>query len=252
MTELQFYTWAVWGMFGLGAITFLALQFISAPYGRHSRKGWGPEIPSRLGWVVMETPPVLCFLLFYSWGPNQWKTVPLVLLAMWLWHYVHRAYVYPFRMQIKGKTMPLVVALLAIAFNIPNAYINARWIGGFGSYDSSWLTDPRFIVGLGLFAVGFAINFHSDAILFKLRKPGETGYKIPQGGLYRWISCPNYFGEILEWTGWAIATWSLAGLAFAVYTFANLAPRAFEHHRWYRETFEEYPQERKALIPFVI
>jgi protein-S-isoprenylcysteine O-methyltransferase Ste14 len=67
--------------------------------------------------------------------------------------------------------------------------------------------------------------------------------------MYRWISCPNYFGEIVEWIGWAIATWSLAGLAFALWTAANLAPRAHSHHQWYRESFADYPQERKALVP---
>ena len=67
--------------------------------------------------------------------------------------------------------------------------------------------------------------------------------------MYRWISCPNYFGEIIEWIGWAIATWSLAGLAFALWTAANLVPRAYSHHQWYRESFTDYPPERKALVP---
>ena len=98
---------------------------------------------------------------------------------------------------------------------------------------------------------GFAINQHADWVLMNLRKPGETGYKIPHGGLYRCITCPNYFGEILEWTGFAIASWSLPGVAFALYTFANLAPRAVSHHAWYREKFPDYPKERKALLPFV-
>ena len=53
---------------------------------------------------------------------------------------------------------------------------------------------------------------------------------------------PNYLGEIVEWTGWALATWSLAGLAFAVYTAANLAPRAVANHDWYLSTFDDYPR----------
>ena len=77
----------------------------------------------------------------------------------------------------------------------------------------------------------------------------ETGYKIPRGGLYRWVSCPNYLGELLEWTGFALASWCLPGLAFAVYTAANLVPRAVAHHRWYRERFPDYPAGRRALIP---
>ncbi|MGB2854987.1 MAG: 3-oxo-5-alpha-steroid 4-dehydrogenase, partial [Dehalococcoidia bacterium] len=92
---------------------------------------------------------------------------------------------------------------------------------------------------------------HSDGILRRLRTPGETGYKIPRGGLFERVSCANYFGEIIEWCGWAIATWSLPGLAFAVWTAANLVPRARAHHKWYPSQFPDYPQQRRALIPFV-
>ena len=122
----------------------------------------------------------------------------------------------------------------------------------FGDYTPSWLADPRFLAGVALFLAGYALNLSADRTLRGLRAPGETGYKIPQGGAYRWVSCPNYLGEILEWLGWALATWSLAGLAFAVYTIANLAPRAMANHRWYRDRFPDYPPQRRALIPFVL
>jgi steroid 5-alpha reductase family enzyme len=88
-------------------------------------------------------------------------------------------------------------------------------------------------------------------VLRNLRAPGDLTYHIPNRGLYRWISCPNYFGEILEWLGWAIATWSLPGLAFAIWTIANLAPRAHAHHAWYHTRFPAYPSQRKALIPYI-
>jgi len=127
---------------------------------------------------------------------------------------------------------------------------NGRFLFTFsGGYPDSWLADPRFILGVIAFIAGFIINRWADRVLRKLRQPGESGYRIPQGGLYRWISCPNYFGEIIEWAGWAMATWSLPGLAFAVWTFANLAPRACAHHVWYHQHFADYPRQRRALIP---
>ncbi len=76
-------------------------------------------------------------------------------------------------------------------------------------------------------------------------------YKIPNGALFKYISSPNYLGEVLEWIGWAILTWSLAGLAFAVFTIANLLPRAYATHKWYIKNFPDYPKERKAIIPFI-
>lgn len=237
-------------IFVFAAATCLILVFISAPYGRHTRKGWGPSLPSRWGWILMETPPVVGFVFFYSWGVRRMEWVPLVFLGIWLFHYVHRAYIFPWRMRVEGKTMPILIIVLGMLFNAPNAYVNGRWVSSlWANYTMAWLSDPRFIVGCIVFMLGFIINIQSDSILLNLRKPGEKGYKIPHGGLYKWVSSPNYLGEIIEWIGWAIATWSVAGLAFAVYTIANLAPRAYTHHQWYQSTFSEYPKERKALIP---
>ena len=96
------------------------------------------------------------------------------------------------------------------------------------------------------------INNQSDHILINLRKPGETGYKIPKGGFFKYVSAPNLFGEMLEWMGFAILCWNLPALGFAVWTAANLIPRAISHHRWYLEKFENYPKERKAVIPFLV
>jgi steroid 5-alpha reductase family enzyme len=93
------------------------------------------------------------------------------------------------------------------------------------------------------------INDKSDAMLLSLRKPEEKGYKIPHGFLFKYISCPNHFGEILEWLGFAILSWNIASLSFAIWTFANLAPRAIAHHRWYKEHFPNYPRKRKAVLP---
>jgi 3-oxo-5-alpha-steroid 4-dehydrogenase 1 len=111
--------------------------------------------------------------------------------------------------------------------------------------------DFRFVAGTTLFAAGLIIARHSDHILFNLRKPGEKGYSIPYGGLFHLVSTPNYLREILQWIGWAIATWSWGGLAFAIFTAANLAPRAYRIHQWYISQFPGYPKERRIIIPFV-
>ena len=105
-------------------------------------------------------------------------------------------------------------------------------------------------MGVTLFALGFGLNVHSDRVLRSLRAPGETGYRIPFGGGFAYVSAPNYLGEILEWLGFALAAQTLAAWAFAAFTVANLAPRALSNHRWYRERFPDYPLRRRALIPF--
>jgi len=245
----SWFFWAVIAELGFALVTALVLLFISAPYGRHARGGWGPVIPARVAWVVMESPASLWFLAVYFMGANRFELVPLVLLGCWQAHYGYRTFIFPFLIRVKGRKTPLLIVLMAIAFNLLNGTVNAMWISHLGSYEMTWLVDPRFWIGLGVFGAGMTLNHRADATLRALRKPGETGYKIPRGGMYRWVSCPNYLGEIIEWTGWAILTWSTAGLAFAVYTAANLVPRALTHHQWYRDTFEDYPEERRAIFP---
>jgi len=249
---LTAYKLAVATEFALAVVTFVALRLLPAPYGRYARAGWGPTLSARTGWLLMESPAVLFFAGVYAFGRHRTEAGPLVLLCLWQLHYVHRAFVFPFRLLNAAKRMPASVAGLAVSFNLLNGWINARWISDLGTYPSTWLRDPRFIFGAAVFVVGLLINVSSDRALLRLRKPGDHGYHIPRGPLFEWVSCPNYLGEIIEWFGWALATWSWAGLAFAVYTAANLAPRALTHHAWYRRQFADYPKRRKALLPGIL
>ena len=252
MTEIDFHRWAVWSQFIIAAITFVSVIFVVAPYGRYERAGWGWRVQKKNGWILMEFPAVALFFVLFFIGEKRLELIPLLFLGIWQIYYVHRAFIFPYRMRFSSCMIPLVVPLLGIAFNTLNAYINARWLTHFGDYGPEWLYDPRFLLGSALFVAGWLGNLESDNKLRSLRQPGDTSYKIPKGGLYRWISAPNYGCEILMWVGWAIATWSTAGLAFALYSIANLAPRALSHHSWYRKSFDEYPTERKALIPYIL
>jgi len=253
MTEAEFYRLFAYGWLVLAGITFASLLFVDAPYGRFARSGWGPRMSNRLGWVLQEAPASLGMFALWFIGDRRAETVPLLLLALWQIHYIHRAFIFPFRLRGERRQTTVLTVALAVVFNLGNAYLNGRWLFQLGpGYAADWLWDSRFIAGVILFATGFAINKHADHVLIHLRAPGETGYKIPRGGLYRFVSAPNYLGEILQWGGWALACWNLGALSFFVWTAANLAPRALAIHRWYRQRFTDYPAERKALIPFVI
>jgi len=252
MNEVTVYNWLIVTMFFLAAAAFSVLFFVAAPYGRHARSGWGPSVNDRLGWIVMESAAPVVFLVCYFGGPKSSSVTALVFLGMWELHYVHRAFVFPFLMRSRANRMTIVVVALGFAFNSINAYLNGHYVFMLsGGYRGGWLVGPEFIVGAAVFTSGFVINRHADWTLRSLRHQGESGYGIPSGGLYRWISCPNYFGEILTWIGWAIATWSLAGLVFATWTAANLVPRARSHQIWYRQRFPDYPVKRKALVPLL-
>ena len=226
------------------------LSFIPAPYGRHLRAGWGPTVGNRLGWVMMEAPAAVVFAACFALGEYRNTPTAWAFFIMWEAHYIHRSFIYPFELKSTRKRMPVFIAGLGFLFNMLNGYVNGRYLYTFsGGYPTRWLADPRFIAGLLIFLAGFTINRQADRTLRNLRECNASGYAIPYGGLYRWLSCPNYFGEIVEWCGWALATWSLPGLLFAVWTAANLAPRAQSHHAWYRAHFHDYPPQRKALVP---
>ena len=252
MSETTVFVRLLISWFALAAAIIVALFFFVAPYGRHVRKGWGLTMGNRMAWIVMEAPAPLVFALLFVLGKHRDTMTAWAFLLMWEAHYIHRSFIYPFRLRSAGKRMPVAVASMALLFNTGNGYLNGRYLFTLsGGYPDAWLTDARFLAGLSLFLAGYVINRYADRTLRGLRQPGESGYAIPWGGLYRWISCPNYFGEIIEWFGWALATWSLPGLAFAVWVVANLVPRARAHHHWYRERFPEYPPERRALLPGV-
>ena len=252
MIEGKINFFLVLGGLAVAAGVFAALLFVSAPYGRHLRKGWGPLISNRLAWMLMESPAALVFAVCFMLGDVQ-KNLPILLfLTLWELHYIHRAIIYPLTLRDGFKKMPVAVMMMGFGFNLANSYVNGRYLFSLSDgYTQSWLHDARFLTGVTLFLAGFIVNRWADLALRGLRRPGETGYSIPYGGLFLWISCPNYLGEIVEWLGWALATWSLPGLAFAAWTLANLAPRARSHHAWYHTNFPDYPAERRALIPWI-
>ncbi len=253
MLEPRIYTAALAGIFVAAFLAALALCFVSAPYGRHLRKGWGPRLPATAAWMIMELPAVLSMALLFAISDRIANPVSLALLGLWQLHYLNRTFVFALRVRGSGRPMPVSVMAMGFTFNIWNGYLNGAWLFFLGpERDASYFSDPRFIGGLLLFLVGMAINQHSDTILLRLRSPGESGYKIPSGGLFRLVSAPNYLGELVEWAGWALASWSLPGLAFALFTAANLVPRSWHNHRWYRSTFADYPPERRAIIPYIL
>lgn len=252
MSQLTFYFF-VYMWIAIGLIFFPIALRVVAPYGRHTTTKWGPLANNKLGWVIMEAPALIIFACFFIFGTNHHSFISGIFFSVWVFHYINRTIIFPFRLRTRGKKMPVAIVGMAFCFNLVNGFINGYYLGSMsGSYQLSWLWDPRFIIGAAFYISGMAINWQSDNILIHLRKPGETGYVVPRGGLFTYVSCPNHFGEIIEWTGFALMTWSLPGLAFAIWTFFNLVPRALHHHKWYRETFSDYPVMRKALIPHIL
>ena len=235
----------IWSAIAIG--TFVLLNYVTAPYGRHIKKGWGLEVSNKLGWVLMELPSFGIMLYFYL-TTNQ-SNYAVMLSLLWLVHYFNRTFIFPFRLRTKGKKMPIIIVLSAIGFNFINAGLNGYYLGYLEQYTPESFMTWSFYLGATFFISGFIINQVSDHILINLRKPGETGYKIPKGFLFNYVSCPNHFGELTQWAGFALMAWSFPGTTFFIWTFANLVPRVLKHHKWYKSHFKDYPVSRKAFIP---
>ena len=254
MTLDTIYQYSLSGLFIFSVITFLGSFFYTTPYGKFKKPDEKFEIASLPGWLIMEFPCIVaCLITFITAGGNNKALVPLVFLAIWQAHYTYRSLIFPFLLNERAKKMPLSAVAFGVGFNSLNGFLNGYAFTHLDHLlDSSWLLTPMFIGGVSLMIIGLSINMHADKVLRHLRKPGETGYKIPHGGMYKYISVPNYFGEMIEWAGLALASCSPAALAFLVFTIANLFPRALAHHKWYLNKFEDYPQDRKAIIPFIL
>jgi 3-oxo-5-alpha-steroid 4-dehydrogenase 1 len=239
---------------GIAIAVHITMFFVTAPFGRHTTTKWGPMVDNKLAWFVMELPSLLIMLFFLMFGTHSFDSYVWILFALWIFHYTNRTFIYPLRIRATEKKMPLVIMLNAILFNLMNAGLNGYFLSELANpqtYQQDWLTSPNFILGAVLFVTGMTINWKSDSILIHLRKPGETGYKIPRGFLFDYVSSPNLFGELVEWGGFALMAWNLPALTFMVWTFANLVPRAKNHHDWYHSKFADYPKERKAVFPFL-
>lgn len=237
---------------GIALVIFIVLVLfkIRAPYGRHSSQKWGAVMDNKWGWVLMELPALLTMPIIALYGNSQKTDLTYLLIGLWIFHYTYRTLIFPFKLKTNNKKMPLVIVFSAVFFNAVNGMLNGYFLGYLNTASID-LFGPGIYIGLALFIYGMVLNHKSDNKLISLRKR-DTGYHIPQGGLFNKISCPNHFGEIIEWTGFAVIAFNISALTFAVWTACNLIPRALNHHAWYKESFEEYPKNRRAVIPYIL
>ena len=230
----------------IGLIIFPINLIYKAPYGRHTSKKWGISIDNKLGWIIMELPALLLCPAIYFYFKIDFDT-SIMFICLWIIHYFNRTIIFPFRIKTKGKKMPLAIVISAFFFNIVNGLINGYFLSNINLHSVSIFL----ITGFLLFVLGLYINISSDNKLINLRKI-KKGYFVPKGGLFKYISCPNFFGEILEWFGFALMTFNIGSLSFFIWTCCNLIPRALAHHTWYKNKFNRYPKERKAILPYLI
>lgn len=242
-------------MTALAVVVFIALFFIDAGYGKFYQPKWGPSLDNHWGWFLMEVPVFVAMLVLWWFSDRRTDGVRMIFLLLFEIHYFHRSFIFP--RQLRGHSrMPLAIVLMGALFNTLNALMQGGWIfyiSPAGFYPKDWLLSLPFLAGTLLFFAGMYINIQSDSIIRNLRKPGDTAHYLPKGGMFRYVTSANYFGEFMEWVGFAILTWSWAGAVFALWTFANLAPRAARIYDLYSQEFPDELDTHKVkrMLPFI-
>lgn len=247
--------------FGYLFLIIVGAFFVKAPYGRFASDSYGFSLSPRMGWFLMELPATLSFVFFYFQGSNKAELVPLLFLGVWLIHYGNRGFVFPLLMRVangqRGSFSFMVISAGWLVTTL-HGYLNAVFISHLSTHlTAEWLSDPRFIIGMVIYVFGYTMNLHSDHIIRNLRskqevESGKKIYRIPRGGLFNYVSSPSYFTELVSFTGFAIATWSPGALFVLGVSAANLIPRAFQTHQWYKEKFTDYPKNRRVIFPGIL
>lgn len=244
----------MWAMALTAVIVFIALYFVKAGYGIFRTKHWGFSINNKVAWVLMEAPVFIVML--YMWTSNGASTALPAFLAFLLFefHYFQRSFVFPLMMKGNSR-MPIAIMAMGIVFNVINGLLIGTSLFVFppSQFNESavYLTHPTAIAGIIVFFCGMGINIHSDHVIRHLRQPGDTRHYLPQKGFYRYVTSANYFGELVEWTGFALFCSTPAAWLFVVWTAANLVPRAAAIHKRYRKEFGDAVGIRKRVIPFI-
>uniref|UniRef100_A0A914CT89 Steroid 5-alpha reductase C-terminal domain-containing protein n=1 Tax=Acrobeloides nanus TaxID=290746 RepID=A0A914CT89_9BILA len=190
-------------------------------YGRYApdpKSIFNIIVPGNIAATIITIPSFLIpIYAIWSRGFN----VPLVNLSivlMFVGHYFQRTFIYGLNVR-GGKPLPLEMAIGVFAMIAFDGYLQSYY----HLFES--VQYPR------------GHMFSLTSIL---------------GGMFEYVSGANFFGEIVEWLGFALYAQSLPALAVFIGSASNIGPRAWSHHQDYLQKFKDYPKNRKALIPFVL
>mmetsp|Transcript_257 Transcript_257/g.475 ORF Transcript_257/g.475 Transcript_257/m.475 type:complete len:262 (-) Transcript_257:1167-1952(-) len=256
-------TLLTWVLIGFGVFTQVALSFIKVPHGKtakgHFLSGFGPSLPSSTAWIIMESPVVFwcVFYIIYACVLNGnvfYRLGNVVQLLFLFVHYVNRSFIFS-RKLVHANHVPFITYFLAFIFCMINGYLQSYYLM-VESEPIPFKLDLKFLLGAGLFLLGFSINVKCDHMLINIRqkkKAEEQKYVIPHGFLFEYVTCPNYFGEVVEWIGWTmLCGFSIPSLAFAFYSFSYLTFRSNQQYQWYIERFPTFSKlNRKRIYPYL-
>jgi len=221
-------------------------------------KDLGPQIAFRPVYIFEYLGPWLIYIpfglrLIPVYGDKA--SIPLntnqkVAFMLWMTHYTKRLLETIFVHEFGTLTMPVFnlfknclyywsfAAAVGYNVNIPNAQDLPSW---------------HLYLGFPWFCVFMLLNFLCHLRLKYMRPKGTNDFVIPHGGLFEYITCPNYFCEIMTWFGFNILTgFTPAGIAFNIVGAAQMVKWATERREKFIKLFgSKWPKKRWVLFPFI-
>jgi len=229
-------------------------------------KDLGPQIGYRTVFLVEYGGPLLIHLFFYLYaaplyrmlgflGPDEaapeMSLVQKAAAFCAVFHYAKRELETVFIHRFSNGTMPI----FNIFRNSAHYWITGGIFIAFPIYNPAYAHDeynPTVVyISIALFLIAQAGNFQSHVILRNLRAPGSRERKIPYGGAFTLVSCPNYFFEVMAWVAYTLLTQSICVLIFAIMGAGQMMQWADQKHRKYHKEFPNYPKNRTRMFPFV-
>ena len=142
------------------------------------------------------------------------------------------------------------------AFSIPAAF--ALYYIGFAmlGYKSTFAISYLDVIAILIFLFGSFINSYSEILRDKWKKQPENKGKLYTTGLFNYSMHINYFGDLLWVMGYAIITrnWYsilIVAFLFTFFAFYNIPKLDSYLKEKYGESFTQYSQNTKKLIPFI-
>lgn len=234
-------------------ILFGLLLFFLEKTGRfqlaYSKFRKGGNTSARLAMILIYAPAPFIYVLATVFTGFKISPYHDWLMYAFLFHFGKRCYEILF---VHKYSRPMGMGtVIAIGTLYAGAAWSAGLMHGSVSREAGYLAKVQLWLWIGgaVFIAGQILNFYHHLLLARLRSEGSTEYSIPSGGLFKWVACPHYLGEIIAWIGYAVMSGFLPMLGIAVIMSLYLLGRALRTLDWYKANVPGYPGARKALIP---
>ena len=188
----------------------------------YSKFRTGAGVNSRAGLALAYATPVFVYIALWVEGGSPRTLYHLAVFGAFLFHFVRRIFEVSF-VNSYSRPTPLralvIIASLYGGIAASCAFFQVRTF-------SQPTSQPIFILGVLIFALGEVLNAYHHLLLARLRPLAVRTYGVPRGGLFGWVASPHYLGEILSFVGYAMMSGVLPVWGNAVVVTAYLGSRA--------------------------